>query len=184
MDFNDSEKELLGLLKSDSTAAFDAIFQRHKQKVYLMALATLHDSNDAQDIVQDVFLMLWNKRRDLDISASLKSYLITAAKNKSLDLIKRRGHHKKYTDQIAHQSEAYAPVSRFDAEETKRKVNLALSQVTSNTGREAISLYYLEELSHQQTGQQLGISGLSSKSYVFKAIRQIRKYFQEKEGNR
>jgi RNA polymerase sigma-70 factor (family 1) len=83
-----SDQELLDLLKKDDEAAFTEIYNRYWKKLFTAASNKLDDLAEAEDIVQQVFITIWNRRAVIEITSSLASYLAVAVKYhvfKSLD---------------------------------------------------------------------------------------------------
>src|SRR6202000_1639091 len=68
------DKELTDLLKDGNEPAFTEIYNRYWDKLYFIAYKLLKDTNAAEEIVQEVFLMIWKKRDSLNIK-SLTQYL-------------------------------------------------------------------------------------------------------------
>ncbi|MBD2766951.1 RNA polymerase sigma-70 factor [Hymenobacter sp. BT664] len=82
------EAELLVQLQQGSERAFALIFDRYHVELFRFALKYVQLPALAEDIIQDVLLYLWERRQELVISASLKSYLYAAVKHRSLDYLK------------------------------------------------------------------------------------------------
>ena len=81
-------------IKSGDIEAFEQLFNDYCGQLCAHAYTLLHDADDAEEMVQNVFVNFWNKRATLTISGSPKSYLYKAVKNESLNFIK----HKKVVD--------------------------------------------------------------------------------------
>ncbi|MCC8408035.1 sigma-70 family RNA polymerase sigma factor [Mucilaginibacter sp. UR6-1] len=79
-----SETELLQLLKLGNTSAFDRIYDLYWKSLYLSALSRINDEDAAKDIVQNVFIDIWQKHNALEINSTLKQYLHGAVKMKVL----------------------------------------------------------------------------------------------------
>jgi RNA polymerase sigma factor (sigma-70 family) len=71
---------LLQQIKDDDQSAFDIIFERYWKKLYQTALARLDDDETAQDIVQEIFIKIWQRRKNLEIHTSLENYLQSAVR--------------------------------------------------------------------------------------------------------
>ncbi|MFD0795635.1 RNA polymerase sigma factor [Mucilaginibacter litoreus] len=80
----DSEEELLQLLKNDNVLAFDRIYNNYWKALYHAAYSRVNDEEVAKDIVQNVFIDIWQKRSKFEITTSLKQYLHGAVKMKVL----------------------------------------------------------------------------------------------------
>nr|WP_068891176.1 RNA polymerase sigma-70 factor [Pedobacter panaciterrae] len=103
-----SDCELVTLLKAGDDQAYAAIYDRYKVLMFRHACSKIYDTDDAQDILQDVFLSLWNKRADISESENLAGYIYTAIRNKTFNLI---AHHKiriRYEESMLHFAETGA----------------------------------------------------------------------------
>jgi RNA polymerase sigma-70 factor (ECF subfamily) len=76
-------------IRSNDPAAFASLFRKYYEQLFYFALRFLKDSQTAENIVQDVFVKLWEKREEWHVQSSVKAYLYTAVKNRSLNYIKR-----------------------------------------------------------------------------------------------
>ncbi|QDH79790.1 sigma-70 family RNA polymerase sigma factor [Echinicola soli] len=74
--------ELLESIRNDDLRAFDQLYHQYWETMYLAAVGRLKSQDLAQDVVQDIFIDFWNRRKTLDISVSMKAYLLTAVKYK------------------------------------------------------------------------------------------------------
>ena len=93
-----SESELVISLRNSSQDAFKQLFDRYSQKLYHFALSYLKSDSDSEEIVQEVFLKIWENRDHLQSDKSFKSYLFTIAFN----AIKKRFNKKLKEDRYKH----------------------------------------------------------------------------------
>ena len=84
-----NEKELLVLIQKGNEAAFTRFFHHHRDRVYSVAVKIAGSSLLAEEIVQDVFLVIWLKRSDLDKIENLTAYLYTVVQNAVYKSLKR-----------------------------------------------------------------------------------------------
>lgn len=82
--------ELIRRIRSDDRDAFQALFHVYYPAMHRFARALLGDADDADDAIQDVFLRLWRKRREIGEAGSIRSYLFTGVRNRALDVLRRR----------------------------------------------------------------------------------------------
>jgi len=75
------ESKILKELKKGDHAAFEKIFERYSKQLFQFSLSYLKSEETAEDIVQDVFIKIWNNRRELKTDTSFQSYLFTIALN-------------------------------------------------------------------------------------------------------
>lgn len=83
--------ELITMLKAGDSQAYAVIYDRYKVLMFSHACKKIADPDEAQDILQDVFLSLWNRREQISESENLAGYLYTSIRNKTFNLI---AHHK------------------------------------------------------------------------------------------
>ena len=81
------DQELISKIKKGDNQAFKLLFQRYYPGLYNFGMSLLHDEEEVRNLIQDIFLQLWEKKNKLDIS-SAKSYLFTTLNNKSLNIIR------------------------------------------------------------------------------------------------
>jgi RNA polymerase sigma-70 factor (ECF subfamily) len=82
-------KYVKGIRTSDPTA-FTSLFRKYYEPLYRFAIRFVKDTQTAENIVQDVFVKLWEKRERWIVQSSVKAYLYTAVKNHSLNYLKHQ----------------------------------------------------------------------------------------------
>lgn len=75
------------------SADFRQFFLAHYETLCVRAFRLVHDRKLSEDIVQDVFLMLWERREEIDFSRPVLPYLMTAVRNRSIDCLRSRKSH-------------------------------------------------------------------------------------------
>jgi len=84
------DSDLTYLVKMGNKEAFRVLFERYAPKIYNFALSYLRNEQEAEEMVQDVFLKIWEKRENLDKSKNIKSFIFKIAVNSIYDLIRRK----------------------------------------------------------------------------------------------
>ena len=88
-DFNKIEdSELMQRLSNDDRKAFEHIFKSYYQDLCRFGVTYVKDMDVAEELVQQIFINIWERRYELSISTSMKSYLFTAVRNKSFNYLK------------------------------------------------------------------------------------------------
>src|SRR5687768_14336112 len=80
---------LLDRLRADDEAALKELFHLYYDSLVHFVSPMLRDQDRARDVVQDVFFKIWEKRKELQVTTSLKAYLYMAVRNHALNIIKR-----------------------------------------------------------------------------------------------
>lgn len=99
-DMKDEEKIMILRLKAGDTTVFEQVYRAYYRLLYSYVLDILENRMFVEDIIEEVFLNLWEKRETLEIKSSLKTYLLVAARNKSLDYIRKRNVRIDYKNRI------------------------------------------------------------------------------------
>ncbi len=92
--------DLAGALQNGDREAFKQIFDEHYRNLVLYANKFVMDSDAACDLVQDVFVYLWEKRQNINIDRSLSSWLFRAVRNASINYLKKSAYKEDYIRQF------------------------------------------------------------------------------------
>jgi RNA polymerase sigma-70 factor (ECF subfamily) len=167
-----SDQELLSLLLKDDRNAFTQIYNRYMDLLYLHALKRLKDEDEAEDLIQDLFITIWEKRAELNFGSTLSAYLYRAVKNKVINALAHRHIKTNYLESL----QQYIDAGEFNTDEAVRVKELA-EQIEKEVGRmpakmqEIFLLSRNENLSHKEIAEQLGISDKTVKKQVGNAIK-------------
>src|SRR3546814_6763281 len=94
---NYRDEELTPLLVEGDRVAYTELYNRYKKRVYVHAYRILQDREEAKDVVQELFTVLWTRRETLNYSNGFAGYVYSAARNKVLDRIARKKVDRKST---------------------------------------------------------------------------------------
>jgi RNA polymerase sigma-70 factor (ECF subfamily) len=95
------EQQFISGIKKGDMAAFEELYKEYYVFLCLIAEHIVRNPSDAEEIVSDVFIKLWNIRDKLDITTSIKAYLIKAVKNTSLNYLEKLNSEHKLTDSLS-----------------------------------------------------------------------------------
>ena len=84
-----TDEALVVLLNNDDERAFLEIYDRYKDELATHLVRLLHSSELAEEVLQDIFMMLWEKRHDMDASKSVPAYLYRSVINKSKNIFRK-----------------------------------------------------------------------------------------------
>ena len=171
--FSIQDEELIKMLRSDDIGALKEIFQRFHIRLFQLAAGVLHNEDLAKDIVQDVFIDLWNRRHTSNIQI-LNNYLVTAIKFQALKQLrngKLQDHHLKLIQniQFVNQTEDSINFSELDS-----SLKLALDQLPPRC-KQVFELSRFENLSHKEIAGKLGITAKTVEVQIHKALVVLRK---------
>ena len=103
---NFTDSELLALLREGDQAAYTVIYRRYFKLLYLHAFRKLGDEENAKDLIQEIFTVLWVKRDEV-AQTNLAAYLYTSVRNRVIDLYSREQVAGKYIQSIQKFADTY-----------------------------------------------------------------------------
>jgi RNA polymerase sigma-70 factor (family 1) len=175
---NYTDQQLLNLLRNDDVAAFNIIYDRYSQPLYLYILSKLDMGEISKDVLQDLFISLWERRKQLVISESLKSYLYQGARHKIIDIYRKDSTYRKYLQQLIEHFDTQ-PGSIAEAVDYKAKTQEIFEAINHLPERmkEIFMLSRLENQSIEQIAQRLGLSQQTVKNQITKALKILRTHY-------
>ncbi len=157
--FYNADAELVALLKGGDKTAFKELFDKYGKRLYQFSLKFLREKEDAEDLLNEVFLKIWENRRNLKTDTSFQSYLFTIAYNNIRQRFLKRSREEKYIQIFAteHLTENLKNEDQIDYLSFVKVVNDAIEMLPARR-REIFLLYYKEELKSKQIAEKLNIT--------------------------
>ena len=156
-----------------SKEQFDDFFRRNYQAACLVALRYIADIGQAEDLVQDVFVILWEKRETLRIRGSLKNYFFRAIRNNALKRTERGRSGMISLAELLIDPAEDEEQEQFDDEELAVEICQAIDELPVAC-RKVFNLAYRQNLTYQQIADQLNISKNTVKTQMGIAYSQLR----------
>jgi RNA polymerase sigma-70 factor (ECF subfamily) len=169
------DSRLAALLKDGDALAYSEIFERYKILLYKHGFRMLDDQEDANDVIQDVFLALWQKRETLTIKTSLAAYLYQSVRNRIFDHLTHQKVIARYLSSIRDFIEAgqYITEEQIRARELATIIEAEIAALPQKM-REVFELSRNEELSYRDIARKLNISDKTVKQQVYNAVKILR----------
>lgn len=161
----------------DALQAFATIFDTHYSAAYDYALRMLRNDAEAEDLVQDVFERLLERRTQLDITTSVRGYIVRAVRGEALHALRHARVVTKYEGEIAraaHAREVTFPVDEALAvSELGQVVEAAVAQLPDRC-RETFALRWRYELSYAEIADAMQISVKTVEMQLTRAMKAVR----------
>ena len=169
------EKLLLQQVADGSEKAFALLLEQKWNNIYWQAFTYVRSSSQAQDIVQDVFLKIWQKRKQLPDVAQFDSFLFIVARNHIISTLRKKTALPLGYDTLEVEEKYYLPdktLSRKNlAELIARAVDLLPQQQ-----RTAYLLSRDQGLSHEEIARSMQVSKEAAKKNICRALNFLRSY--------
>ncbi len=174
-----SDPCLLENLRKGSISAFEQIFKRYWRGLYLMAKSKVQSHDDAEEIIQNIFSSLWEKRESLAI-ANLSFYLQTAVRNRIINLIRSRVTQQKYWDYyksfIPDQQAVTENEVDFD------DLNVAVEEAVNHLPEKSKKVFRLSRFEGRSNAEIAKLLHLSEKAieyHLTKSLRDLRIHLKD-----
>lgn len=168
------QTHLQSLPQSDE-AAFERLFKEHFKSLYAYAYTIVKDEVAAEEIVQNVFYKIWDKKKQPEIQTSIKAYLYKAVYHDSLNYLKHLKVRAQYKSQVMHQhKEEGTPASgKLLLKELEEKLRDAMNGLPEQC-RTIFQMSRFDGLKYQEIASQLGISVKTVENQMGKALKLLR----------
>jgi RNA polymerase sigma-70 factor (ECF subfamily) len=107
-----SDIELITRLHKGDIKAFDLIYSKYAVNLYRFALKYLRSEDEAQELVQSVFVKIWDLRRTIKTDTSFKSFIFTIAYNNMCKLFRKRKYNKEFVNEILYLNQPSSEVEQ------------------------------------------------------------------------
>ncbi|MCE6990343.1 RNA polymerase sigma-70 factor [Dyadobacter sp. CY323] len=170
-----SDPDIVHAIRRGDEKAFEQTFRLYYPRLCNYACSLLKDEEESEEVVQTVFLTIWEKRADLEITLSLKSYLYRAVHNHCLNRFKHASVREVHREHTLHfTSESYESVTEtIHANELEERIEKAVRSLPEQC-QKAFRLSRFEELKYQEIADQLGISIKTVENQIGKALKLLR----------
>jgi RNA polymerase sigma-70 factor (family 1) len=170
-----SDIELVEKLQKGDVEAFDLIYDKYSRKLYAFGLKYLKSTAEAEELVQSVFLKLWENYKILKKESSFKSYLFTIAYNDICKLFRKRNYLQKFiSDTLYENSQLYSEIEdSIDYQSVLERVQQIVDNLPER--QKTIFLKSREEgKSTKEIAEEVGLSPGTVDNYISESLKFIR----------
>jgi|SRR5690554_5794948 len=178
-------EQALERLRKGDKAAFNVVFHKYSARIFNFSFKLTHTREDAEEVVQEVFLKVWEKRALIEPRDSFESFLFTIAKNIVYNKARHRVHefaYKEYirtfADILAHDTE-----EQFDFRELEDFIQVSCQQLPP-VRREVFMLSRFHGLTNEEIADRLHTSTSNINNHIYKALIFLRKQIMTHHADR
>ena len=176
----DQDLLLFRQVKGDDLTSYEIIFKKYFKELYRFAFSYVRDATIAEEMAQEVFLYVWEKRKQIEIQTTLKTYLYSAIKNKCLNYIKLE---LPKQQAMADVSEVMLSIttSHGDEGENERLKNYIASAIDSlpNKCRKIFILSRNAGLTYEEIAEELDLSKKTVENQMGIALKKLRESLED-----
>ena len=178
---NVDDNLLVTRIRQDDKNAFKSLYKRYSKKIYFFSLKYLGNNVEAEELVQSVFINVWENRKSLDANNSVKSYIYKAAVNYIYNYLKKKAIHARFIEseinkgQI-HSNLTYEQVFFHDLE---RSINSIVETLPSQQ-QKIFQLNRNEGLTNMEIANKLDLSVRTVENQMYRALKTVRTILKEK----
>ena len=172
------ETEILRSVSQGDQAAFARLVQKHANNLYAQALAYTKSTEAARDIVQDIFLKIWDSRANLERIESFENYLYIMTRNRIISVMRKKLL-EPVTDSLQELVEETGPSAeqRLSFKQAEELLEKGIELLPPQR-RAVFVLSRKEGLSYAEIGERLGISSSTVKGHMIQALNSLREHFR------
>jgi RNA polymerase sigma-70 factor (family 1) len=177
--YKDEDIQWVSALHQGDMQAFEKLFEKYHAPLYYHVLGFAKSARLAEDVVQDVFVKVWENRKNLKTGFSFKAYLFSIGKNHIINILQRAARESHIRQEIlssavpSHNS-TEDEIILADYEEITSQ---AVAQLPPKR-KEVFTMCRYEGKRYDEVAQTLNISKKTVQDHIFKAEKSIQKYFE------
>ena len=170
-----TDAEVFILLKEGHQAAFEEVYARYQGLLYIYACKIVKNNDVAEDIVQEIFISLWEKRSQIQFRSALPSYLYSAVRYKFFDMLDHKKVRLDYLESLGDFIDTGVSVTDLYIRE-KELTSLIEKEVAllPPKMREVFGLSRKVYLSHREIAQRLNLSEKTVKNQINNSLKELR----------
>jgi RNA polymerase sigma-70 factor (ECF subfamily) len=168
-----NEETLLKLIKQGNDQAFTELYNRYWQKMLTIAFIKLQNTDDAKEVVQEVFIDIWNRRSHLNIRNSFYTYIATAVKYKVFTKIANRQKELQKRQGLSIDDKSHITEEWLSFEQLKSDLEKAIVELPEKC-RLVFRLSREEGLTGKEIAEKLNLSPKTVETHISKALHHLR----------
>ena len=173
-----TDEKLIAAIGNDDYTSYNRLFVRYYSRLCCYVYRLLGEKEDAEDVVQELFLTLWNNRKKIAIVENVSGYLYKMARNLALNHIRTQTNYKTILDNQEEQLPYYEENS-LETEEFRMALYDCINLLPGRC-KEVLLLPRVKGLKQKEIGDQLSISVKTIKNQIWASLQRLKKCLEVK----
>jgi len=175
-----TDQKLVKTLKKGDVFAFNELFHKYSQKVYNFSIKHLENEEDVKDLVQEIFMKIWDKRKEIDANKSFNGFLFTITLNLIRNYFRKKVKDRKLVNKWLEETEPYSDSTKLSIEfrSLEKVVNTIVEQLPPKR-RMVFRLSRNEGISNDDIARRMNIQKKTIENHLNLALRYLRERLQE-----
>ena len=165
---------LVKKLGEDDIAAIEVLYIRYAPQVKSFVLAVMKNESDSEDIVQDIFLKIWEERDKLANIRSFKSYLYSMTRNMVYNRLKKKSVHQRYISSAGKEQMSADPERRIVTKDLLHHIHTEIENLPKHQ-RNIYEMNREDSLTYNEISERLGISPKTIQYHIGKVLARLKK---------
>ena len=170
---SEDDGQLVARVAEGDTVAYEALVDRHAAKLTYFAARLLRDQAEAEDVVQETFVRLWQRAHDYDDRFRVTTWLHRIAHHLAVDRLRKRGRSDALDDEDALALPESSPPSLYAHKERAEAVRAALGALPERQAA-ALTLVHMHGLTGSEAAEVLGVGAEALESLLARGKRRLR----------
>lgn len=173
-----NEQIIIERFREGDTLACEKIFHEYYKSLVIYAGTMLKNRDDAEDVVQQVYVNIWEKRERLEIHTSLKAFLYRAVYHTTLNKLKQQSVREQYAGEIRSSAVLIQVDDRLQQKELQHKLDEAINELPEQCAR-IFKMSRYDQLKYQQIADALDLSVKTVENQMGKALKLLREKLKD-----
>jgi RNA polymerase sigma-70 factor, ECF subfamily len=172
---NISDEILVARIRHDNKDAFKLLYNRYNKKIYYFSLKYLGNNVEAEELVQSVFINVWENRESLDAAIPIKNYIYKAAVNYIYNYLKKKAIRARYIESEINKGEIYSNLTYEQVffHDLERSLN-SIIETFPERQQKIFRLSRVEGLSHKEIARKLDLSERTVENQIYRSLKIIK----------
>ena len=169
------DKLLVIRIRNDSKDAFRLLYDRYNKKLYYFSLRYLQDKEEAKELVQSIFINVWEHRKSLDETMSVKSYIFRSTVNYIYNYLKKKAIRARFVEAELQKGElqSYHTYDQIFFHDLENSIN-SIVETLPPQQQKIFQLSRFEGLSHEEIAKRLDLSIRTVENQIYRALKIIK----------